>query len=245
MTTRRKVILTVLAAAIGLIAYWTTRVREPERRQQSADNLKFIGLAINDYKISHGQFPPWAVRGKDGRPLLSWRVLILPYLREDGHSLFREFRLDEPWDGPHNLRLLERMPAEYAPVTNVKCEPFTTFYQAIVGKGTIFDPDRTVTGADIGGHEGAFRTVLVVEANEAVPWTKPDELTYESYKPLPVLGGLFKGEMGLVDVINLDFDKRPGCHILFAYGGAWFFDRESLDEATLRKMVLRKGRTGD
>ena len=63
---------------------------------------------MHNYREAHGRFPAPAIQGKDGKPLLSWRVAILPYLEEDG--LYQSFKLDEPWDSPHNKPLLERMP---------------------------------------------------------------------------------------------------------------------------------------
>ena len=75
---------------------------------------------------------------KDGKPLHSWRVLILPQLDENTH--YKEFRLDEPWDSPHNLPLLQRMPRVYAAPKRVDDpdEPNTTYLQVFVGDGAAF-----------------------------------------------------------------------------------------------------------
>ena len=67
---------------------------------------------MHNYHDVHGRLPPAAVCSADGTPLVSWRVLILPYIEQD--NLFREFKLDQPWDSPHNLALVERMPQVYA-----------------------------------------------------------------------------------------------------------------------------------
>jgi len=64
------------------------------------------------HSVTHGRFPPAVVYGKDGRPLYSWRVKLLPFIEEE--SLYKEFHLDEPWDSPHNIRFVERMPPVYA-----------------------------------------------------------------------------------------------------------------------------------
>ena len=73
-------------------------------------NLKRIGLAMVNYQSAEGHYPPAAITSKDGKPLLSWRVAILPYLEDfDGHTLgdlHKAFHLDEPWDSPHNKALL-------------------------------------------------------------------------------------------------------------------------------------------
>ena len=72
---------------------------------------KQIGLAIHNYIAVHDSFPPAFTQDKAGKPLLSWRVLILPYLEQD--ALFKEFHLDEAWDSPHNKALIARMPVTY------------------------------------------------------------------------------------------------------------------------------------
>ena len=80
---------------------------EAARRAQCTNNLRQIGLAMNDYHEVCACFPPAAITDKNGRPLLSWRVAILPYL--EAGDLYAEFHLDEAWD-PSNLSLLERTP---------------------------------------------------------------------------------------------------------------------------------------
>src|SRR4051794_32667612 len=93
---------------------------------------------MHNYSSAHGSLPPPAVYGKDGRPLLSWRVAILPFIEQD--DLYKQFRLDEPWDSPHNRRLLPKMPKLYAPFDGSRTtQPHTTFYQVFVGKGTAFE----------------------------------------------------------------------------------------------------------
>src|SRR4051812_39897469 len=93
---------------------------------------------MSNYEATHGSFPPHALYGKDGKPLLSWRVLILPFMQQN--ELFQRFRLDEPWNSPHNLALLPEMPKTYGRYDgNKTVEPYTTFYQVFVGKGAAFE----------------------------------------------------------------------------------------------------------
>ena len=82
--------------------------------EQSRQNLTQIGTAIKQYEQADGRVPQQLVRGqgKQSRPLLSWRVHILPYLGQD--ALYKQFKLDEPWDSANNIRLLNQMPAVYA-----------------------------------------------------------------------------------------------------------------------------------
>src|SRR5262249_21734482 len=85
--------------ANGLITA-VAQVRVATRRMQSTNNLKQIALAMHSYHDTMGRFPPAIVRDKEGKPLYSWRVLLLPYLEQQ--NLYNQFKLDEPWDSEHN-----------------------------------------------------------------------------------------------------------------------------------------------
>ena len=94
---------------------------------------------MHNYNGTYGRLPPAVVYGEDGKPLHSWRVLLLPFIEQQ--ALYEEFRLDEPWDSPHNIALLPRMPLTYAPPPGKKWKvpPYHTVCQVFVGKGTAFD----------------------------------------------------------------------------------------------------------
>jgi hypothetical protein len=124
-----------------------------------------------------------------GRALLSWRVALLPYLGET--ALYRQFRLNEPWDSPHNKKLLAKMPAVYAPPGTKTREPYMTFYQVFVGPHAGFEKHRALHVANF--TDGTSNTILIAEAGSPVPWTKPEDLRYAEDEPLPELGGLFPG----------------------------------------------------
>jgi hypothetical protein len=156
---------------------------------QAANHLKQISLAFHSYHDQHGRLPPAVVRDAAGKPLHSWRVLLLPYLEQD--VLYLEFHLDEPWDSPHNLALLSRMPKVYGSPEVQPAEPFHTFLQVITGPGTAFDGGKITFPKDI--PDGMMNTFLVVEAGEAVPWTKPIDVVYDPNDPIPELGGMFRG----------------------------------------------------
>ncbi len=162
---------------------------DPAAVKGKQNNVKQVGLAMYNYLEAHGRLPAPAIQGPDGKPLLSWRVAILPYL--DQNELYRSFKLDEPWDSPHNKPLLERMPYLYAsaPQPPSQAQGSLTPFRVFIGQGTPFEGGRGPRLEDIS--DGLDQTILVVEANESVPWTKPDELPYAPDKPLPALGGNF------------------------------------------------------
>jgi hypothetical protein len=148
-----------------------------------------------------GTLPPAAVLGQDGKPLLSWRVLILPYIEQS--ELYKQFKLDEPWDSEHNRKLIARMPGSYAPYRNCDAPPHTTFFQIVRGPATPFERP----GIRLGDFTGSrCNTFLIVEAAEPVIWTKPDDLEYYPNLPLPRLGGIMRD--GTFRVATVDGSVR-------------------------------------
>jgi RNA polymerase sigma factor (sigma-70 family) len=139
------------------------RQADSAQRTKSLNNLKHIMLAVHNYEAAHGYLPA-DIRGKDGKPLLSWRVALLPFM--DQNALYQQFKLDEPWDSEHNLKLLGQMPAIY----RVGFEPkgsTHTYYQVFAGVGTPLHP--TVGRPDPRGAAGAPAGSLSLVASEAPP----------------------------------------------------------------------------
>jgi hypothetical protein len=201
------------------------------RPAAALNNLKQIGLALENYHRDHGRFRPSAVYSKDGRPLYSWRVLILPYLEQK--ELYDAFDLSEAWDGPHNRELLARRPAVYDPV-GIVVEPGLTYSQAFIGKGAAFEGREGTTLADF--TDGPERTLLVVEAGEPVPWTEPVDIPYAAATRLPALGGVFKGGSGLFGIGGSD-----GCNVVFADAKVRLISRRKLAEPAVRALITRNG----
>src|SRR5262249_12882572 len=99
-------------------------------RDRSRNNLKQIAMAFHKFADVYGRLPYAAGDGKAGKGQLSWRVALLPFLEQE--PLYREFRLNEAWDSPHNKRLLARMPEVYRPVQGFP-PPSSTYYQVFTG----------------------------------------------------------------------------------------------------------------
>ncbi len=163
--------------AAGLVSAIIRPAREASTRSGCTNNEKQIALALHNYASAHkGAFPPATTTGKDGKPLLSWRVMILPYLEQD--ALFKEFHQDEPWDSPHNKALIARMPETYrCPLQAVRsAREGKTRYVGLRGAGTIFRGDQPVGLRDI--TDGTSNTIFYLDAGDdhAVTWSKPDDL---------------------------------------------------------------------
>jgi hypothetical protein len=184
----------------------------PAEYARSADNLKRIARAVQLYEEAHGRLPNdvYLPKSPDKRPLLSWRVLIVPYLEPKAD--FDRVRLDEPWDGQNNKKLIPKMPRVFAPVRGTPA-PGMTYYRTFSGKGLLFGYDRGQGTKVKDVTDGPASTALVVEAAEPVVWTRPDELKLPPNGEAPKLGGVFGGvaHVALLDgsVIRLRPDPDP------------------------------------
>jgi len=162
----------------------TSFTRDAAIRSSHINNLKRIGLALQQYHQLHGRFPPAVVYDPAGRPLYSWRVLLLPFLEEQ--ALYGQFRRDEAWDSPHNRRLLDRRPGPFHPVGRDVGDRSLTHWLAFVGPGTAFEDPR---GQALDSFtDGKSQTLMIVTAAEPVPWTRPIDLAYSPVGLLPRLG---------------------------------------------------------
>lgn len=188
----------------------------------SRNNLMQIGLAGHNFHDAMGKLPQDIVDA-NGKPLLSWRVQLLPYLEQN--DLYKQFKLDEAWDSDHNKPLVEKLPKVYAPI-RVKAEKGHTFYRGFNGTNPfetpVFDPGKRVGLVDIS--DGTSNTVWVVEAGDSTVWTKPGDLLFDRKKDFPKLGGLFDGEF----------------HVLLCDGSVRRAKKD-YDKDTFKKMVTRAG----
>jgi hypothetical protein len=162
------------------------QARERDNQAQARRNLKWIGLTLHNYHDTYSHFPAAAVRNAQNQPLLSWRVLMLPYL--DQGPLYNEFRRDEPWDSPHNSKLIERMPEVYhAPKSKLDIATGKTTYLGVGGKTGVFGGEKGLQIGDI--TDGTMNTLMVVDVadEQAVIWTKPADWEPD---PKDILKGL-------------------------------------------------------
>lgn len=181
------------------------------------ENFDRISAALQAYHADKGNFPPAAIYDKEGKPLLSWRVLILPYLEQrqwegqfDGPrppmkfdpnnpparrtftDLYKQFKLDEPWDSLNNKKLLERMPSvfrvEFSAQNWRMRSEWKTGMQVFTGPGTLFPGKEAISRGQV--RDGLDTTIAVAFRDDlmnAVAWTKPADMQYGPKKQMPKL----------------------------------------------------------
>jgi hypothetical protein len=222
----------LIAVSIAIVFSWSgvflaRGIRETPPWLRSAIRLRDIGLAILSYHGEHGKLPA-VVHGKDGKPLYSWRVLLLSFLARDRNN----FKLDEPWDSDHNKAFLDAE-GSYPWTPDGNDPTGTTRYQVLIGPGTAFEhPGLTFKDFP----DGLENTILVVEASEPVPWSKPVDLIYEPNGPLRKM----KCESPKRSRILWRETVQPGFNAVFADGQTRFIPSDT-DEKLLRALITRNG----
>jgi type II secretory pathway pseudopilin PulG len=212
------------AATIGiLVALLLPAVqaaREAARRTQSMNHMKQLLLGMLSYASDHERFPAGATYDANGKPLLSWRVEVLPYLGES--PLYDAFHKDEPWDSPHNKKLIARMPIVFRGPNSKWTDK--TCYLSPAGKGLLMDGKQGTRLAEIS--DGTSNTIALLEVNDdrAVVWTRPSDWRYDPDKPRAGLGKV-----------------RIGGFVAAMCDGSVQFISESLDIDVFKDMLTRGG----
>jgi hypothetical protein len=210
-----------------------THLREQLDRAECKNDLQAIVMALHNYHDAHGIYPPAFIADDRGRPLHSWRVLILPYFDSAGDERYRQlydrYDFSEPWNGPHNAQLLGVVPAVYQCPADRRhaAEPTWTSYLAIVSTRTCWPGPDAITQRDI--LDGASNTLLVVESHHSgIHWMEPRDLHVTQMAPT------INARAGQ----GISSDHAGGAHVTFADGGGRFL-RKQLAQETLRRLIER------
>ena len=197
------------------------------QRQISNNNLKQVGLAFHNFDSSYGALPA-GIYDSSGKVGLSWRVAILPFIEQDG--LYKQFKLNEPWDSENNKKLIPLMPRMLA-APGKEPNDGLTYYRSFTGEGTAFPPPKNgqagkpAMGLKLSGFaDGTSNTAVVAEAGDPVTWTKPDELVYTPGGTLPRVGGIFGN----------------GFHVVLGDGSTRFV-KPTVSPETLKAMITAQG----
>ncbi|MGD9127435.1 MAG: DUF1559 domain-containing protein [Planctomycetia bacterium] len=183
----------LIAAAVGFVVFivfiilafvlgstFVSRTHSQAQLAMCRNQQRNLALSLHNYESAHGRFPPACVKGKEGQPLYSWRVLMLPYIERS--DLYDAFNREEAWDSAANERF-----------SNMDVEPFqcparednipgVTDYVLVTGPGTVWDGDRQPRSLkDISHPE---QTLLMIEvANSDIHWAEPRDLKIDAIDP--------------------------------------------------------------
>jgi hypothetical protein len=210
----RTVVAFLAFLCLGVFVYRTLKLG---RAASCQSNLTHIVAALHSYHRKHGQLPPPYIAGENGKPMHSWRVLILPFLGEG--DLYARYRFDEPWDGPNNQQLLDQMPPVYRCPEDWQKDVFCTSYVAVVGDGTAWagDSDKYKSFFDL--------PLLLAEiANSDICWLEPRDFTLRDVKRISARHP--KGPYVLSSSLAIQLDPFPNEETL----QAMFTDKKAVDE---------------
>ncbi len=168
------VALAVIGIAVAMLLPDPRSPRPAAYRTVCKNNLKQIGLALHNYHDTYGAFPPAYTVDSEGKPLHSWRVLILPFLEQQ--ALYDQIDLTKPWDDPVNEQVRQTVVPGYRCAIQTGPETHTC-YLAIVGEDYALSPTKSREIFEITNKDGTANTVMVFEApkNKTVEWMSPDE----------------------------------------------------------------------
>ena len=219
----------ILELAIPVMEEAAANAVERGRQQQCANQMKQLLLSFHNYADVSGnnQLPPPFTVDDDGKPLHSWRVLVLPFI--DQVELYRSIRLDEPWDSEHNKQFHDKMPSVFrCPVSTLGNPNRDTVYCMVVGNETIGVPDgKGSTMYMI--TDGMSNTIALVERKTPVCWMEPvDVLQEHAYL------GVNKHEFGIGS-------EHSGGVIVAIADGSVRFMKEGIPLDILKALLTKAG----
>ncbi len=167
---------------VGLMLPAVQAAREAARRMQCSNNLRQIALAMHNYHDYYKTFPPAYTTDSSGKPLHSWRTLLLPYIEQN--NLYSQIDLSKPWDDPVNLPFSQIIIPVYACPSGHTDSPEKTSYQVVVDPSSIFPGAKGTQLRQI--TDGTSNTLMVIEteSENAVPWMSPDDTDMATYLTL-------------------------------------------------------------
>lgn len=146
----------------------------PSRQNRCANNLKRIAIALHTYHDAHHCFPPAYFTDEHGTPTHSWRAILLPYFESE--ELANQYRFDEPWNGPNNRKLHDKLPSVYRCLSDGGNESETS-YLAIVGPDTMWRGAQAIAIPEMS--DGTSKTIAIVECvGSGVNWLEPRDITF-------------------------------------------------------------------
>jgi prepilin-type processing-associated H-X9-DG protein len=231
--------LFVIGLGIALYAFYQSigkpalvAANQAAAKQRCQSNLRRIGQAILAYEEANGSFPPAYTVDAAGKPMHSWRVLILPYLGPQEKALYQQINMSEPWDSPQNATLNGRMPKVFAsPLDDNALASHESSYVVITGAKTMFPDTASRKRSEI--KDDLRSTIMVVEVlSSGHGWMDPTDYMSD---------GLIDYQIGG----DLGGNHNRGATILFADGDARFLSDTTPSEELQGMATVAGGESVD
>lgn len=200
------------------------------RRSDCVNNLKQIAIALANYHEAYKTFPPTYLADNDGKPMHSWRVLLLPFFDDAAiEALGKKYDFREPWNGPHNRLLADKMPIVYRCPSDVDNADKAN-YVAVVGESTAWPAAAARRIREI--VDGTSTTISVVEVvDSGISWLEPRDLTFAQ---------ACQGINRPGNQPGIRSRHGGGAQFLFCDGSVHFLNGE-LSNDTLQKLLTATG----
>jgi hypothetical protein len=207
----------VCGVLLSIVLPYSGSARGAARRMACSNNLRQIAMALHAYHDCYDTLPPAFVADPRGRPIHSWRVLILPFLKE--RRLYEQYRFDEPWNGPHNHKLAASMPSVYSCPADSRNSNSMTSYVAVMGPTTAWPGNRGRSLSEFA--RGTSKTLLILESHaEPVNWMEPRDV--DESAAVRMLSWADPSTDGHWSDNDVFFDRYVGRNILMVDGSVQF-----------------------
>lgn len=203
-------VVLIVGGGVGMFLRAVDQAAAEGRSRQCEVSLRRIGLALHNYHAAYDCFPPAVTADAAGRPMHSWRTLILPFL--GSARFYNSYNLAEPWDGPNNRKLHRiRLPSFSCPDHPDRAARGFASYFLVAGPGTMAPgPNRSIDVGDI--RDGTGRTLMVVESSDAdIHWMEPRDLDLADVlarPPVPGRPSISATHPGGPNALNADGSAR-------------------------------------
>jgi uncharacterized protein DUF1559 len=259
---KRKAIRTVLFSALiicvltALVHSAFSSARVNAHQVACANNLKNIAIAMLNYQDVRKSVPPAFLTDASGKPLHSWRLLLLPYYC--GMPLYDQYKFSEPWNGPNNSKLLAAMQWPYPCPNHAHDQDgicTEANYFAVIGPETAW-PGGTILQVPTSRRDlpflvtsrlaptisdGASNTIMLIEASDRhVQWMEPRDLSMDEAVELLTTKPA-SGHMQVMDrYLSTTYYQTSGRHVAF-WDGLVIYMEQLKDPAVARALLTIAG----
>ncbi|MGD9128237.1 MAG: DUF1559 domain-containing protein, partial [Planctomycetia bacterium] len=174
----------LIMALLAMIFPVFHNFREAALWMSCMDNLKQLGLGLQNYEHARKKFPPAFIADKEGKPAYSWRAMIFPYIESGG--VYKRFNFDKPWDSPEQKKFLGDLSYAYSfqcPSCSRRPDrpDWRADYVAVLGEDTFWRSDGKPREAKEITKDLGDTPVLIEIEDSDILWYKPRDVTLDDF----------------------------------------------------------------